>query len=152
WGKPERIHEAYRTWIEARGGKPSDYQLVGERLSRRRKLRQALPFLEKAAKNGIADAWLQIADIYQKQRRELDMKEALDNYIDAASNRTRALRAALSRYRSTSLTRETTKILEELIKREPGVRSHYERLGETYLSQGRRKAAFELWRKFVERS
>lgn len=152
WGKPERIHEAYRKWIEARGGKPSDYQLVGERLSRRRKLRQALPFLKEAAENGIADAWLQIADIYQKQRRELDMKKALDNYIGAASDRTRALRSALSRYRSTSLTRETTEILEELIEREPDVRSHYEQLGETYLSQGRRQAAFELWRTFVERS
>ena len=150
WGKPERIHEAYRRWIRSRGDKSSDYQLVGERLLRRRKLRQALPFLKKAAENGIPGAWLQIADIYQHQRRELDMKEALEKYIDSASNRTRALRAALSRYRATSLTRETTRILEELIQREPGVRSHYERLGETYLAQGRRQAAFDLWRRYVE--
>jgi tetratricopeptide (TPR) repeat protein len=150
WGKPERIQEAYRTWIEARGEEASDYQLVGERLLRRRKLRQALPFFKQAAENGIPDAWLQIADIYQNQRRELDMKEALDSYLEVAEDRTAALRAALSRYRSSSLTREATEILQELIDREPEVKSHYERLGESYLSQGRQEAAFDLWRKYVD--
>lgn len=151
WDKPERIQEAYRKWIEARGGSPSDYQLVGERLLRRQKLRQALPFLRNAAENGTTEAWLQIADIYKQQRREIDMKEALETYVEEASDRTRALRAALNRYRATSLTRETTDILEELIEREPEVRSHYERLGETYLAQGRRQKTFDLWRSFVER-
>lgn len=152
WGKPVRIEKVYKRWIQARGGSASDYQLVGERLIRRQKYRQALPFFEKAAEKGVTEAWLQIADIYKRQRRELDMKEALETYVEKASNRTRALRAALDRYRGTSLTRETTKILEELIDREPGVRSHYKRLGEAYLAQGRRQEAFRLWRQYVEQA
>jgi len=152
WGKPVRTEKAYEKWIQARGGSPSDYQLVGERLRRWQKYRQALPFFESAAEKGVTKAWLNIADIYKRQRRELDMKEALEAYVDRAADRTAALRSALERYRGTSLTRETTRILEELIEREPGVRSHYKQLGEAYLAQGRRQEAFRLWERFVEQS
>ncbi len=151
WDKPERIHEAYRTWIEARGEQAKDYQLVGERLLRRDKRRQALSYFENAAERGVVEAWLKIADIYKQQRRGVDMKKALDRYVDAADNRAKALRSALTRYQATSQTDETIATLEELIELEPDLLSHYKQLGLAYLEQGRVDAAFQLWRRYVER-
>ena len=152
WNKPERVHDAYRTWIRARGEEPKDYQLVGERMLRRDKRQQALPYFRKAAEKGVVDAWLQIADIYKDQRREVRMKEALDAYVEAADNRAKALRNALNRYQSTSRTEEKIDILEELIELEPDLLSHYKQLGLAYLEQGRIEPAFQLWRQYVGRS
>lgn len=152
WGRPKKVHEIYTKWAKARGNKPGDFQLIGERFFRKQEWDNALPYLIKAAKAGEHDAWLQVADIYNRQRKERDMKDALDKYLDTSTNRARALNAVLQRYRVSNWNYEAIPILEELIKLEPRNLLHYEQLSQLYFEQGRDVEAFELWKRFIELS
>ncbi|WP_168210963.1 tetratricopeptide repeat protein [Persicimonas caeni] len=152
WGKPSKVHDYYEKWIQARGGTAEDYQLVGERFSRQARPNEALPYLEKAAKKGSHHAWLQMADVYSRQRRDIDMKQALEKYLEAAPNTASTLSSVLSRYRSAGMNTEAIDILEQLIALEPGVLSHYQRLSRFYFEQGREQDAVDLWTKYLEQS
>lgn len=149
WGRPKKIHEVYDTWAKVRGNKPGDFQLVGERFFRQQEWDNALPYLIKAAKAGEHDAWLQVADIYNRQRKERDMKDALATYLSTSKDRARALNAVLQRYRVSNWNYEAIPILEELIKLEPRNLLHYEQLSQLYFEQGRDVEAFELWKRFI---
>lgn len=152
WGKPEEIVEVYRRWVEAGGGDPEDARRVANRLERRQKYDQAAAFFRRAAEDGINDAWLELADVRRAQRLDRDMDDALRRYLEAAGDRQRALREALERYRAASMHRRATDVLEELIELEPDSPNHYRDLGTTYLEQGRRRAAFDLWETYVDQS
>ena len=152
WGRPKKIHEIYAKWAKGRGNKPEDMQAIGERFFRQQEFDDALPYLEKAAKGGQTDAWLQVADIYNRQRKERDMKDALDKYLAQSKDRARALNAVLQRYRVSNWNYEAIPILEELVKLEPRNVLHYEQLSQLYFEQGRDVEAFELWKRYIEMS
>ncbi len=150
WSKPRELHALFEQWIRVRGNRTADFQLVGERFTRRAQWDDALPYFMRAAREGHFESWLQVADIYRRQRRDSDMKGALDRYVAAAPNRNRALREVLTRYRSSTLQNEAVRILEELIRLEPREWSHYEQLTELYFEQRREREAFELVRRYIE--
>ncbi len=152
WGKPDKLHERYRSWLEARGSEAADYQLVGERFMRRGQSTEALPYLRTAAESGSHHAWLQIADIYSRQRRNRAMKEALANYKEQAPETGATYRSLLSRYRSANMTHEAIKTLEQLIELEPQVFSNYQQLNNLYFSQGREREAIQLWTDYLDSS
>ena len=149
WGRPQKIHDVYTTWAKKRGNKAEDLQLIGDRFFRQQDWENALPYLERAAKAGEHDAWLQVADIFAQQRKERDMKKALDQYLAAAPHRARALADVLQRYRVANWDHESIPILEELITLEPRNLLHYERLSQHYFEQGRDVEAFELWKRYI---
>jgi Tfp pilus assembly protein PilF len=152
WGRPEKIHRYYEKWAEARGGDPQDYLLIGDRFIRRGDTIQALPYLERAAEAGASEAWLQIADVYRDQRRDLDMKRALDKYLDGVSSTPSNLRRVLTRYRTSGMDKEAIDILERLIETEPNRLGHYEALSQLYSDQGREQDALDLWKSYLNRS
>ncbi|MFP4597083.1 MAG: tetratricopeptide repeat protein [Persicimonas sp.] len=152
WGKPSKLHDRYRRWLKARGSEAADYQLVGERFVRRGQSTEALPYLQTAAESGSHHAWLQIADIYSRQRRHRAMKEALANYRQQAPESGATYRSLLSRYRSADMTHEAIKTLESLIELEPQVLSNYQQLSDLYFSQGREREAIRLWTDYLDNS
>ncbi|MGM0558490.1 MAG: tetratricopeptide repeat protein [Myxococcota bacterium] len=152
WGRPESIHQYYEKWAEARGGDPQDYLLIGDRFIRRGDSPQALPYLERAAEGGADDAWLQIADVYRDQRREIDMKRALAKYLETGETTPSKLRSVLTRYRSAGMVNEQIEILDELLEAEPQTLGHYEKLSQLYFDQGREQDALELWQRYLKRS
>ncbi len=152
WGRPKKIIEVYDRWAKARGNKPEDFQTVGERFFRQQEWDTALPYLLRAAKAGVADAWLQVADIYSRQRKERDMKDALQKYLETTNNRAAGLNAVLQRYRVSNWNHEAIPILEELVELEPTNVLHYEQLSQLYFDQGRDVEAFELWKRYIASS
>ncbi len=152
WGKPGKVQAYYERWVKARGNKSDDYQLIGERFVRRGRPNEALPYLRKAAKGGTHHAWLQMADIYSRQRRDIDMKRALERYLAETPKSASTLRAVLSRYRTAGMDNEAIGVLEQLIDLEPGVLSHYQRLSNLYFEQGRQRDAVRLWTRFLDQS
>lgn len=152
WGRPKKVHEVYDRWAKARGNKPGDFQLIGERFFRKQEWDNALPYLTRAARAGEHEAWLQVADIYNRQRKERDMKDALDKYLETSTSRARALNSVLQRYRVSNWNHEAIPILEELITLEPRNLLHYEQLSQLYFEQGRDVEAFELWKRFISLS
>lgn len=152
WGKPKQIHDVYDRWLKAGGNQAADYMLVGERFQRQNEWDDALPYFRQAAKRGENDAWLQIADIFKRQRKTRDMAEALQKYLDGADKREPALNAAWQRYKTTAWRHEAIPILEELIKLDSRNVMHYEELSKLYFEQGRDVEAFELWKQYIELS
>jgi tetratricopeptide (TPR) repeat protein len=152
WGKPTKLHSYYDAWIKARGGAAEDYQLVGERFVRQGRPNEALPYLEKAAEKGSHESWLQMADVYSRQRRDIDMKRALDHYLQAAPKTASTLRSVLSRYRSSGMDSDAVGVLEELVEIEPSVLSHYQQLSRLYFEQGRENDAVVLWTRYLDQS
>jgi predicted Zn-dependent protease len=152
WGKPAKLHSYYESWIKARGGAAEDYQLVGERFVRQGRPNEALAYLEKAATNGSHQSWLQMADVYSRQRRDIDMKRALEQYMESAPKTASTLRSVLSRYRSSGMNNEAVGVLEQLIELEPGVLSHYQQLSRFYFEQGRENDAVVLWTRYLDQS
>jgi predicted Zn-dependent protease len=152
WGKPNEIHTYYETWAEARGGAPSDYQLVGERFIRNGQHSEALSYLQRAAEGGAHHSWLQIADIYARQRRSRAMKQALESYRQEAPLSSSTLHSVLSRYQNAGMTHEAIETLEKLVEFEPGSFSNYQRLSRMYMEQGREREALELWTHYLDES
>jgi predicted Zn-dependent protease len=152
WGKPAKLHSYYESWVQARGGEADDYQLVGERFVRQGRPNEALPYLEKAAQKGSHQSWLQMADVYSRQRRDIDMKRALERYMQSAPRTASAMRSVLSRYRSAGMNSEAVEVLEQLIELEPGVLSHYQQLSRFYFEQGRENDAVDLWTRYLDQS
>jgi Tfp pilus assembly protein PilF len=153
WGKPDAIHPIYERWIKANGSDPDVYAEVGRFLFSRGRAQEALPYYRKAAEGGENNAYRQIAEIHLRQRRDLDMKKALDAYIAGSKdNRMRALNDALGIYQRSQLVEERVRILEELVSLQPRNRSYNDQLGQQYIEQGRTSDAFELWRNYLAKS
>ncbi len=152
WGKPDAIHAVYKQWIKANGSDPDIIAEIGRRFLANGRHRDALPYYQRAAKAGEVMAYRQIAEIHLRQRRDLDMKEALDSYVEASSNKVQALSDALSLYNRSQLIEERVRVLEELVKLQPRNRGYNNQLGQQYIEQGRTSDAFELWRTFLRGS
>lgn len=152
WGRPSSIHDVYEKWLRAGGRKASDYMLVGERFLRQNEWQEALPYFRQAAERGANEAWLQIADVYRRQRKSRDMVAALDSYLDGADDRQSALNSVWQRYKSTAWRHEAIPLLEELISLDPRNVLHYEALSTLYFEQGRDIEAFELWKSYIDLS
>lgn len=149
-GKPQKMHDVFSKYIAARGGTAVMYSEVANRFMRQNELDDALKYLLDAARLGHSDAWLQIADVYKRQRKERDMKGALDKYLAAATDRQRALDDVWQRYRTSTWANEGGPILEELILLRPTHSAYYEELAELYFAQKRDMEAFELWKRYIE--
>ncbi len=152
WRQPAKIAKIYDQWIKAGGNRGADYQITGERFYRQGRFDEALVYLRQAAQKGENDANLQIADIYLRQRRERDMKEALDAYLAAATDRTRALEAVWQRYRRSGRAIEAVPYLEELVELSPDDVRNYDELARLYMQLGQETRAFEMWKRYVESS
>ena len=152
WGKPEQMHRIYKTWARKKGNRPQDWLLIGERFRNAGRHDDALPYLRQAAEAGERDAWIQIATIYKGQRKDLDMKDALDRYLETAPHRPLALKNVLNLYRHSSLRDETVAVLQELVQHDLGNLGLYESLSNLYQDQGRDREALELWKGYLQRS
>lgn len=152
WGKTDRIKTAYQDWLDARGGDAADYRLVGERFARHDANDVALEFLEISAERGETDAWRLIADLYNEQQRSSKMREALERYLAAENRSPNALRAVLDRLENSPLNEFKVEVLTELIDQDPSEREYYEQLASVRVSQGNQQAAFDVWRRYVDRA
>ncbi|MEZ4462323.1 MAG: tetratricopeptide repeat protein [bacterium] len=99
WGRNAKVRDVYDQFIKARGNKAEDYSMVAGRFMRQNEWDDALPYLMQAAAKGDAGAWLQAADVYKRQRKERDMKDALNKYLQTSTNRQTALEDVWQRYR-----------------------------------------------------
>lgn len=151
-GKSQKMHDVFKKYIVARGGTAIIYSEVANRFLRQNELDDALKYLQEAARLGQSDSWLQIADVYKRQRKERDMKVSLEKYLAAAPDRLRALDDVWQRYRTSSWANEGVPILEELIQLKPTQVTYYEELAELYFAQKRDMEAFELWKRYIESS
>ncbi len=152
WGRNAKIHAVYDAFIKARGSQAADYSMVASRFMRQNEWDDALPYLLQAAAKGEGTAWLQVADVYKKQRKERDMKEALSKFLTASSDRQSALEEVWQRYRTSNWSHEGIPILEELVTLQPNNVVYYEELSELYFQQGRDVESFELWKRFLEKA
>lgn len=151
-GRNAKMHEVYEKYIKARGGQAEDYAMVAGRFMRQNEWDDALPYLQQAAAKGDVNAWLQISDVYKRQRKERDMKAALSKYLALAANREAALEEVWQRYRTSQWNHEAIPVLEELTALQPQNVVFYEELSELYFQQGRDVDAFELWKKYIDKS
>lgn len=154
WGKTDKIEPYYDRWIAAGGNRPKDYTMIGTRFIRRGNQNQAVAYLRKGAQAGDTDAWLQIATVFRQQRRHIDMRQALQAYIDASNQSVSALRAAKSYYQSANMTNDEIAVLETLLASEDQSDSfrNHTRLGELYILQGRQDAATAMWADYLNDS
>lgn len=154
WGKIELIPESYTKYLKSRNRDANDLLAIARRLRQFGYAEQAIPYLEEAAQKNNPTAWLMLADIYQSKSRLTDLKKALQNYLDNADDRMRALQEVLPRYRQANLTVEATNTLEELLKLPNYEKNtvYIEQLSSLYLSQGRQSDALDLWTRYVTSS
>lgn len=153
WAKPEKIEPYYDRWIAAGGSNAEDYTMIGRRLIQQGEPTRAIRYFRKGAEAGDVDAWLRIATIYSNQRRNIDMRQALQRYIEASEATFTALRTAQRFYRTAGMASDEIEVLETLLPQmssdASGAINDYSRLAELYLQQGRQEAATTLWTEYL---
>lgn len=152
WGKVAKIHEPFKLWLQARGNQQNDIKHVGEFMRRQQRLDDAIIYYQKAADKGDSDSLLNLANIYVRQNRDLELKRVLDQYIKGHSVRSSALARALNYYTQSALKDEAAKILEELVTLNPRNSSYIQQLSIIYLDQGRDRDASELIQGYLAQS
>lgn len=152
WGKVAKIHEPFKVWLQARGNQQNDIKHVGEFMRRQQRLDDALIYYQRAADKGDSDSLLNLANIYVRQNRDLELKRVLDEYIKGHSVRSSALARALNYYNQSALKDEAAKILEELVTLNPRNSSYIHQLTIIYLDQGRDREASELIQGYLAQS
>ena len=152
WGKPDAAHKTWNRWLDARGRKGPDLLQVGGYFYNSGRYDDALSYLNEAADKGERGARLQVARVYANQKRDKELKETLDKFLDSAPNRRRALEDVLEVYNQTNMTDATIEVLEQLIELDMRTLRYYQMLSRYYLLQGRERDAFDLWSKYLEGS
>lgn len=150
WNKPERILPFYDRWVAASGGYSEHYDRAGAQLLRLGETDHALTYFRKAAAGGHAESWLQLANISREQRRDAEMRHALEQYIAASDSTRNALRTAISYYQVAGMVADETAALTRLLHEEPPQGEAYrlrdfQRLAELLLQQEREDEAVALW-------
>ena len=113
WGKVELLPKSYSTYLKARDRQPSDLIAIAQRLRQYGYQDQAIPYLEEAAEEGEPSAWLLLADIYVTERRDAEMKRALQRYMETSQGTRRdVLDQVLPRYKQANLIPESDRGLK----------------------------------------
>lgn len=152
WGKVAKLHEPFKVWLQARGNQQNDLKHVGEFMRRQQRFDDAIIYYQKAADKGDSDSLLNLADIYVRQNRDLELKRVLDLYLKNHGVRSSALARALNYYNRSSLKDEASKILEELVTLNPRNTSYVQQLSGIYLDQGRDREASEIIQRYLAQS
>lgn len=152
WGKPQSVHTVYKTWLKARGNQSEDYIHVGNWLMRQNREDEALGYLQTAAKKGDLASLLQIANVYARQQRDIELRKVLDDYLKRHTHRPDALNRVLTYYRRAGMNDEAAKVLEELIALNPNDSYKYEQLIEIYLQQGRESDITKLLKAYIKQT
>lgn len=149
WNKPKKINPVFKNWIKNRGNNPADLIMIGDRFYQQNKYDLAKPYLLKAANAGENEAWLRLADIYQRQMKGQKMKHAIDSYIKGHSNQTQALNTAALRYIRSPWQDDAIPIYKKLIQLQPKTFSHYRNLAKIYIQNKESENANKIWEQYI---